>query len=404
MGGSFLLSCFLLACGGEPPAPPSPGPAQVTVMTLRAEPLTLTRELPGRASAHLVAEVRPQVSGIVERRLFTEGGLVKAGQTLYQLDDAVYRAEHENAQAALAKAEAARQAADLAATRATELRARDAVSEQERENAVAALRSAEADVAAARAMVERNRLNLRYASIAAPIGGRIGMSMVTAGALVTQNQEDPLAVIQQLDPIYVDVQQSSADWLRLQRDLAEGRIVAGSDGAPVSIRLEDGSTYPHPGKLQFADVTVDEATGSFTLRILVPNPDATLRPGMYVTAVLAEGKDRQAILAPQQGITRDPKGGATAMVVEPDGKVAVRTVEVSRTVGDRWLVESGLADGDRLIVEGLQKVVPGAPAEAVEANPAAPAAPATQASPSALPEPGAPAAEAGDAADAEAGR
>ncbi len=345
--------------------------------TLRAEQVTLSHELPGRVSALLVAQVRPQVNGIVKRRLFTEGGLVRAGQPLYELDDAVYRAELDNAQAALAKAEAATQAADLAARRASELRTMDAVSEQEKENAVAALRAAEADVAAAKAMVERNRLNLRYALIASPISGRVGMSTVTAGALVTQNQDAPLATVQQLDPIHVDVRQSSSEWLRLQREVASGRIAAGDGTAPVAIVLEDGSTYAEAGKLQFADVTVDEATGSFTLRVLVPNPDNVLRPGMFVTAVLRQGQASEAVLAPQQGITRDAKGNASAMVVEADGKVGLRAVEVSRTIGDKWLVEKGLAAGDRLIVEGLQKVQPGMAATAVEATPAADAPPAS---------------------------
>jgi membrane fusion protein (multidrug efflux system) len=354
-------------------------PPQVTVVTLTAEPVTLTRELPGRTSAVAVAEVRPQVSGIVRSRLFTEGSVVRAGQPLYQLDDAVYRAEHANAVAALAKAEAAREAAALAARRAGELREIDAVSEQERENAVAAQRSAEADVAAARARVERERLNLEYSRIVSPIGGRIGISAVTAGALVTANQDDALTNVQQLDPIYVDVSQSSSEWLRLQRAIAAGKVTPGDRGTPVRILLEDGTAYPQQGRLQSADVQVDEATGSFTLRVLVPNPENVLRPGMYVKAVLADGQATEAVLAPQQGVTRDPKGGASALVVGPDGKVEARTVEVSRTIGDRWLVESGLQAGDRVIVEGLQKVQPGMPVQAVEAGSEAAAAPAATA-------------------------
>ncbi len=381
----FLLLALLplLACGKDEDAAGGGGggapggggempPAQVTVVTLKTEPVTLTRELPGRITPVMEAEVRPQVNGIVERRLFTEGGIVRAGQPLYELDDAVYRAEYENARAALAKAEAAAQAARLTAKRADELRKIDAVSEQEKENAVAAQRAAEADVAAGRAMVERNRLNLRYARIASPITGRVGMSTVTAGALVTANQDDPLATVQQLDPIYVDVNQSSSEWLRLRREIAGGGVAAGDAATPVTIVLEDGSRYAHPGKLQATDVTVDEGTGSFSLRILVPNPEYVLRPGMYVTAVLAQAQDANAILAPQQGIARDPKGNASAMVIGPDGKVAVRQVRVSRTVGDRWLVEEGLAAGDRVIVEGLQKVQPGMPATAVELGSAPP--------------------------------
>ncbi|HET9767085.1 MAG TPA: efflux RND transporter periplasmic adaptor subunit [Thermoanaerobaculia bacterium] len=369
----------LLACGKKEGGPGAGGgqmpPATVTVVTLKSEPVTLTRELPGRTTPVMEAEVRPQVNGIVERRLFSEGGLVRAGQTLYELDDAVYRAEYENARAALAKAEAAAQAARLTAKRADELRKIDAVSEQEKEDAVAAQRAAEADIAAARAMVERNRLNLRYARIASPITGRVGMSAVTAGALVTANQDDPLATVQQLDPIYVDVNQSSSEWLRLRREIAGGGVAAGDAGTPVTIVLEDGSRYAHPGKLQATDVTVDEGTGSFSLRILVPNPEYVLRPGMYVTAVLAQAQDANAILAPQQGITRDPKGNASAMVVGPDGKVALRQVKVSRTVGDKWLVDEGLAAGDRVIVEGLQKVQPGMPATTIELGSAPPPPP-----------------------------
>jgi membrane fusion protein, multidrug efflux system len=367
-----LVATLGIACGGKEQAPPQMPPPQVTVVTLKTEAVTLTRELPGRTSPVLEAEVRPQVNGIVERRLFTEGGLVKAGQPLYVLDDAVYRAEYENARATLAKAQAASQAAKLTAERTVELRKIDAVSEQEQEDAIAAQRSAEADVAAARAMVERNNVNLRYARITSPISGRVGMSTVTPGALVTANQEDPLATVQQLDPIYVDVNQSSSEWLRLRREIASGQVAAGDAGTPVSIVLEDGSKYTHPGKLQASDVTVDEGTGSFALRILVPNPELVLRPGMYVTAVLAEASDQNAILVPQQGITRDPKGNASALIVGADGKVALRQVKVSRTIGDKWLAEEGLAAGDRVIVEGLQKVQPGMPATTIELGSAPP--------------------------------
>jgi membrane fusion protein, multidrug efflux system len=370
-----LVAGLAAGCGGDKKAggQMQMPPAQVTVVTLKSEPVTLTRELQGRINPVQVAEVRPQVNGIVKRRLFTEGGLVKAGQPMYELDDAIYRAELENARAALAKSQAALEAARLSAKRTTELRAIDAVSEQDKENAVAALRSAEADVAAAKATVDRQRVNLVYSHISAPISGRVGMSTVTPGALVTANQDDPLATVAQLDPIYVDVTQSSSDWLRLRREIESGRMAPGARGAPVTILLEDGTKYPHEGRLQASDVTVNEQTGSFAVRILVPNSENTLRPGMYVTAVVEEGQASAAVLAPQQGITRDPKGNATAMVVQPDGKVAQRDVKVSRTVGDRWLVEEGLAAGDRVIVEGLQKVQPGMPAQAVEQGSAPPA-------------------------------
>jgi membrane fusion protein (multidrug efflux system) len=375
----------LLACGGKGPPQGAPPPPQVTVVTLRTEAVTLTRELPGRTSPLLVAEVRPQVNGIVQSRLFAEGALVKAGQPLYQLDDAVYRAEYENAVAAVAKAKAALEAARLASRRAVELRKIDAVSEQEKENAVAAESSALADVQAAEAMAARQKVNLRYSRISSPITGRIGMSTVTPGALVTANQDAPLATVQQLDPIYVDVNQSSSEWLRLKREVSEGGMTLTGRDTPVDIVLEDGSRYPHQGRLQTADVTVEEGTGSFALRAVVPNPENVLRPGMYVKAVLRQAAASEAVLAPQQGITRDPKGNATALVVGPDGKVAQREVVVSRTVGDRWLVDEGLAAGDRVIVEGLQKVQPGMAVQAVEAGTQPPAG-----APGAPPSPAAP--------------
>ncbi len=361
-------------CGQGAQGPPAMGPAQVTVVTLKTQSVNLTRELPGRTRAFRVAEVRPQVSGIVKSRNFTEGGLVRAGQQLYQLDDAVYRANYESAQAALEKAEATRDADRLTAERAVKLRAVDAVSEQEKEDAEATVRKDEADVASAKATLGRAQLDLGYARIPSPITGRIGRSSVTAGALVTTNQSDPLATVQQLDPMYVDVNQSSLEWLRLQHELTAGKMELGAKDAPVHVLLADGSEYPHPGRLQFADVTVDPSTGSFALRVIVPNPDDLLRPGMYVRAVVEEGVDPQAVLAPQRGITRDPKGNATALVVGADGKVELRGVKVSRTIGDSWLVESGLAAGERVIVEGVQKARPGAPVEAVEesASPAPP--------------------------------
>ena len=359
---------LVAACGQGEATAPAPPPPQVTVVTLHEEPVTLTRVLPGRTSAFLVAEVRPQVGGIVRRRLFTEGSLVERGQALYELDDAVYRAEHDSARAGLERAASVLASARLTARRTAELREIDAVSAQENDDAVATLRAAEADVAAARAAVERAALDVRYARITSPIAGRIGRSTVTTGALVTANQPDPLATVQQLDPIYVDLTRSSTEWLRLRREIEAGRVSAGASDAPVGILLEDGTRHAHEGRLQFADVTVDESTGSFALRAIVPNPQNVLRPGMYVRAELVVGGASAAVLAPQQGITRDAKGGATALVVAGDGTVEQRSVTVSRTLGDRWLVEGGLAAGDRLIVEGLQKVRPGMPVEAVEAT------------------------------------
>lgn len=362
-----LATVLLAACGPEAAPPPKPGPVPVTVVTLDTESLTLTRELPGRTRAFLIAEVRPQVNGIVERRLFTEGSLVKAGQPLYQLDDDVYRADVASAKATRARAQAAVNSARLTAKRSAELARIDAVSKQDNENAIAALRLAEADVAAAQAALERTEVTLSHARITSPISGRIGRSSVTQGALVTANQAEPLATVQQLDPIYVDVTQSSSELLALRRQLAAGKL-KDTDDWPVQVLLEDGSRYRHDGKLTFADVTVDPTTGSFALRVQVPNPENILMPGMYVRAVLSPGIREEALLVPQRGVTRDPKGNATAMVVAANGTVERRAVQVSRTVGDRWLVEGGLVAGDQVVVEGLQKIQPGVPVQATEAS------------------------------------
>lgn len=370
----------LAACGSKDAAPQGPGAVPVTVVTLAPETVTLTRELPGRATPYLVAEVRPQVNGIIEKRLFTEGGLVEAGQPLYQIDDATYRASYASAEAVLARARANLNSAQLMARRSEGLVAINAVSQQDHENAMAALKVAEADVAAAEAALQSARVTLGYARITAPISGRIGKSSVTAGALVTANQLAPLATVQQLDPIYVDLTQSSAELLELRKALAAGTL-EGSRDLPVTILLEDGSKYAHEGKLAFSEVTVDPTTGSYGLRVVVPNPEGVLLPGVYVRALIGSGVRQDALLAPQQGIARDPKGHTTAMVVGADGKVEARAVEVSRTIGDKWLVEGGLVAGDKVIVEGLQKVRPGAPVQATEAGAppaAAPEAPASQ--------------------------
>jgi len=365
---------LLAACGqSAPPAPMTPPPAEVTVVTLQPQTVTLTRELPGRTSPFLVAEVRPQVGGIIKSRLFTEGSHVTAGQPLYQLDDALPRADQETAKAALVRAQAALNAARPKAARWAELAATGNVSKQDNENMIAALRQAEADVVAAQAVLDRGNVVLAHARITSPITGRIGKSSVTQGALVTANQADALATVQQLDPIYVDVTRSSAELLELRKQFAAGRLEQARN-LPVTILLEDGSRYPHEGKLTFTDVTVDPGTGSFLLRVVVPNPDDLLLPGMYVRAVLSSGVRQDALLVPQQGIARDPKGNTTAMVVGEDGKVAVRPVKVSHTIGDKWLVDEGLRAGDQVIVEGLQKIRPGVPVKATEAAPAKPAA------------------------------
>ena len=365
------LCAALIACGGHGDETSS-GPApQVTVLTLKNQPVTLTRSLPGRTSAYLIAEVRPQVSGIVKRRLFIEGGNVTVGQVLYDLDDSLYRAQYNSAKASLQKAQATLQAARLAAKRSAELVGIEAVSAQDNETAVAALGQADADVAAAQAAVDSGAVNLAYAHIVAPISGRIGKSTVTQGALVTAGQAAPLATIQQLDPIYVEVNQSSSEWLALKQDIDAGRVETDRAAAPAKILLENGAAYPHEGQLQFSDVTVDPSTGNFLLRAIVPNPRLLLLPGMYVQAILNEGLLTQALLAPQVGITRDAKGNGSAMVVNRAGKVEARSVRVSRTLGDQWLVEEGLSAGDRLIVEGLQKVQPDMPVQAVEQSPPA---------------------------------
>ncbi len=357
---------FVAACSdGNSQQPQQMPPPAVTVVTLKAQPVTLSRELPGRTTPYRVAEVRPQVTGIILERLFEEGAQVKAGQPLYQLDDATYRADFESARASLARAEAAVESARLQAARADELAKIEAISAQEHENATAALRLAEADVGVARAALARSEVVFGYSQIKSPIDGVVGRSMVTAGALVTANQEQELTTVQQLDPIYVDLTQSSGELLRLRQALAAGSA-RGAEGAPVRILLEDGTRYSHDGELTFSAVSVDPSTGSFALRAVVPNPDNLLMPGMYVRAVVSNAVREEGILVPQQAVMRDPKGNASAMVVTPDNTVEARPVTVSRAVGNQWLVESGLAVGDRVIVEGLQKVQPGAPVQPTE--------------------------------------
>ncbi|MEW5248232.1 efflux RND transporter periplasmic adaptor subunit [Microbulbifer discodermiae] len=366
LAGLLAVSSLLSACSEESAVPPGMAP-QVTVVTLKSEPVTLTRELPGRTAPFKVAEVRPQVNGIVKQQLFREGGQVDSNQPLYQLDDAIYRADRDSAQANLQRAEAAMNIARLKAERTKDLIGNGAVSEQENDSAEADLQEARANVAAARAELQRARIQLDYARITSPISGRIGKSAVTQGALVTANQSAALATVQQLDPIYVDVTQSAAELLSLRRALDAGALAEASH-LPVKILLEDGSEFAHPGKLEFADASVDPSTGSVLLRVVVPNPDHMLLPGMYVRAVVGSGVRDNAILVPQQGIARDPKGNTSAMVVTPENVVAQRSVQVSRTVGSRWLVEGGLQAGDRVVVAGLQKVRPGAPVRPTEAT------------------------------------
>lgn len=364
-----LLSATLIlaACGkGDAPAAGQQmPPTAVTVVTLKPETTLLTRELTGRAEASQIAEVRPQVSGIVQQLLFTEGGSVRAGQALYQLDQTAFRADANSAQAALLRAQATLGTARQNAARSAQLVRIDAISRQDNETAQAALRQAEADVRAAQAGVQGANVPLGFSRVTAPISGRIGRSSVTRGALVTSAQAAPLATIQRLDPMYVELSQSSTELLKLRQEIDAGSAQS-TTSVPVEIVLEDGTVYPHAGRLSFAEAMVDPATGAVALRVVVPNPDQLLLPGMFVRAKVANAERRDAILAPQQGITRDPKGNASAMVVDADGKVAAREVKVSRAIGDKWLVESGLAAGDKLIVEGLQKIRPGAPVQATE--------------------------------------
>lgn len=369
-----VSACDQKTAGGQGGAP------EVGVVTMKPQKLAVTTELVGRTSPYLIAEVRPQVSGIVLKRLFREGADVKAGESLYQIDPATYQADASTAKAQLAKAEANLATARLKAGRFGELVSVEAVSKQDYDDAVAALKQAEADVAAARAAVERADINLRYTRVTAPISGRIGKSMVTPGALVTANQDAAIATVQQLDPIYVDVTQSSAELLRLRREMADGNIKsAGGKKAKVKLLLEDGTTYGLEGTLEFSDVTVDQGTGTVTLRAIFPNPKHELLPGMYVRAVLSEGVRDDAMLAPQQAVSRDPKGNATALVVSADGKVEQRVIVASRAIGDKWLVTDGLNPGDRVVVDGLFRIRPGVPVKGVELEATSGAAPTARA-------------------------
>jgi len=326
---------------------------------MEPEKVALTTELPGRVSAVTVADVRPQVTGLIQRRTFVEGSNVRAGSLLYQIDPATYRASLDSARAALAKAESTLRLAKLKADRYKELVAIRAVSQQDFDDADASAQQAAADVASAQASCETARINLGYTRITAPVSGRIGRSSVTEGALVTANQTTALATVQQLDPVYVDVTQSSSAILRLRRAIAAGNLSA-ARSVKVQLLLEDGSTYPLDGALQFSDVTVDQSTGVVTVRAVFPNPHAELLPGMYVRARITEAVQDAAILAPQQAVTRDASGQALAYVVGPDNRLQTRTLTLGRAIGDRWLVNTGLAAGDRLVIDGAQKAAPGA--------------------------------------------
>ncbi|GFM85486.1 MexE family multidrug efflux RND transporter periplasmic adaptor subunit [Pseudomonas cichorii] len=331
------------------------------VTTVRAQPVNLTTELPGRTTPYLIAEVRPQVGGIVLERTFREGADVKAGETLYRIDPATFKASYDNYVATLGKAQATQRSSRLKTERYKELVTIKAVSQQEYDDADAELGQANADVNAAKANVESARITLAYTRVTAPITGRIGKSTVTPGALVTASQTTALTTIQQLDPIYVDVTQPSASLLRLKRSMARGELEkSGESAARIRLQLEDGSDYPLEGRLEFSDVTVDQNTGSITLRAVFPNPQAELLPGMYVRAILQEGTQQNGILIPQQAVSRNSAGKPIAYVVGKDNKLELRTLDTDRTVGDQWLVRSGLQPGEQLVVEGIPRAQPGA--------------------------------------------
>ncbi|EEJ5746546.1 multidrug efflux RND transporter periplasmic adaptor subunit AcrA [Salmonella enterica] len=333
---------------------------EVGVVTLKTEPLQITTELPGRTVAYRIAEVRPQVSGIILKRNFVEGSDIEAGVSLYQIDPATYQATYDSAKGDLAKAQAAANIAELTVKRYQKLLGTQYISKQEYDQALADAQQANAAVVAAKAAVETARINLAYTKVTSPISGRIGKSSVTEGALVQNGQASALATVQQLDPIYVDVTQSSNDFLRLKQELANGSLKQENGKAKVDLVTSDGIKFPQSGTLEFSDVTVDQTTGSITLRAIFPNPDHTLLPGMFVRARLQEGTKPAALLVPQQGVTRTPRGDATVLVVGADNKVEIRQIVASQAIGDKWLVTDGLKAGDRVVVSGLQKVRPGA--------------------------------------------
>ena len=374
---------LLLGCGKQGQQSGGQGaPPDVAVVTVKTERVAITTELAGRTSAYLIAEVRPQVGGIIQKRLFNEGDDVKAGDVLYQIDPATYQAAYAGAKANLIKSEANLKAVRLKANRYKELVVIKAVSQQDCDDAEAALGQAEAEIESNRAALDSARINLDYTRVTAPISGRIGKSSVTVGALVRASQDSALATIQKIDPVYVDVTQSSANLLRLKQSMASGLLRRnGANSARVKLVLENGAPYPLDGTLKFSDVTVDQATGSFILRSVFPNPKGMLLPGMYVRAVLEEGVSDQAILIPQRCVTRNQKGQAVAMVVDAKDSIEERLLRVERTIGERWMVSEGLKPGERVVAEGFQKIRPGVTVKAVpfgenQKTGTAPAAPA----------------------------
>ncbi|KGT88526.1 efflux RND transporter periplasmic adaptor subunit [Erwinia sp. S63] len=353
-------------------------PPEVGVVTLKNEPLKITTELPGRTSAFRVAEVRPQVSGIILKRNFEEGTDIKAGVSLYQIDPATYQAAYDSAKGDLAQAQANAHVAQLTIKRYKPLLGTKYISQQDYDTAAATAAQTAAAVQAAQANVETARINLAYTKVTSPISGRIGKSSVTEGALVSSGQTTALATVQQLDPMYVDVTQSSDDFLRLRAELESGQLKQNDGKANVTLLMQNGNAYTQTGTLEFSDVTVDETTGSITLRAIFPNPDHRLLPGMFVRARLDEGTNPTALLVPQQGVTRTPTGQATAMVVGADNKVEVRNITANQAFGDKWLVTDGLKEGDRVITVGLQRAKPGAQVTPQEVKDDAKAAPESQ--------------------------
>jgi membrane fusion protein, multidrug efflux system len=356
----FILASFVLTAACSHKSAPPPPPPEVAVLTLRTEAVVIVTELPARTTAFRIAEVRPQVNGVILKRLFDEGSQVKAGQQLYQIDPAPFQASYESARAALERAQAAATSSRLLAQRYKPLSEARAVSQQDYDNAVASQDQAAADVASAKAALETARINLAYTKMFAPISGRTGRSSVTEGALVGANQTTALVVIQQLDPIYVDATQASTVLLHLQRAFSEGQLKKVGDAqAEAKLVLEDNSVYPLTGKLQFTEVTVDASTGSVTLRAVFPNPQSILLPGMFVRERLEEGVNEKGLLIPQRAVGHNNLGEATVTIVGDDNKTSVRVVKTDRAIGDQWLVSSGASPGDKVIVVGIQSVRPG---------------------------------------------
>ncbi|MEJ5141642.1 efflux RND transporter periplasmic adaptor subunit [Gluconobacter albidus] len=376
--GSFLvplLALPLLVAGCQKKTPPPQMPPQpVDVVTLKTQPVTLETSLPGRTDAYEQAQIRPQVNGVIVSRDFEQGADVKAGQQLFQIYIAPYQAAYDQAKAQLLNGQAVAARANGQLKRYRPLVAAHAVSSQDFDNTLATAREAEAQVAQAKAALEAAAVNLNYTHVRAPISGRIGRTLYTAGALLTAGQTQPVAVVTRLDPIYVDVNLAATDMLRLKRELADGQLERnGTDAAAVGLRLEDNTEYPVRGKLQLSEVTVDPATGTLVMRAVFPNPDHLLLPGMFVNAHIQEGIDPHGMLVPQVAVARDAKGNPYVMVVDGENKVSQRSIQVLRTVGESWLVSDGLKEGEKVIVSGLQKVQPGAKVAPHEAPPAAPA-------------------------------